>query len=540
VIVKKISKKRVTSNKCAMVRESKRFNDDSGGGMKTVEERERIRRAYYIEGKSMRQIAVELRHSYWTVRSALADAEVRPYTLRVAKRAPVLGPYKDQVNALVVESEQQPRKQRYTSHKIYELLRQAGYAGSESSVRHYVSQRRKGRKRPAIYLPLSYEPGKDAQVDFGEALVILAGERVAVQLFVMRLCYSRKLFVMAFPSQRQEAFFWGHVQAFHYFGGVPQRLTYDNLKVAVRKILEGRNRQEQTAFTTLRSHYLFESRFCTPRPVGTRGHEKGGVESGVGYTQRNFLTPLLEVTNFGELNERLLVACQADDVRCVDRQPQPIGAMWATERPLLRTLPPDFVCCTSQEVTLNPYGQVVFETNRYSVPVQLAQKHLVLKAYPFQIEIVSAGQVIARHERCYGRQQDVLEPLHYLPLLVERPGAFEHAIPMRQWRAQWPPIYETLLSRLQQQWPEGRGVREFLTILQLHQSHAAQQVEQAIHQALAHHCAHAAGVQLCLTQAQASTPVAPILDLHSHPQLLGIGEQAVNLAQYDLLVRRSA
>ena len=301
--------------------------------MKTVEERERIRRAYYIEGKSMRQIAGELRHSYWTIRKALTAATVPPYTLRVAKPAPVFGVYKAQVDALLAESEQQPRKQRYTSHKIYELIRHAGYAGSESNVRRYVSQQRQAVKRPTIYLPLSFEPGQDAQVDWGEAMVILAGQAVEVQVFVMRLCYSRKLFVMAFPTQRQEAFFWGHVAAFQHFGGVPHRLTYDNLKTAVHRILNGRNRQEQQAFVVFRSHYLFESRFCTPG----EGHEKGGVESGVGYTRRNFLTPLLQVATFDELNERLLVACQADEVRCVDRQTQSIGTMWAAERPSSRT-----------------------------------------------------------------------------------------------------------------------------------------------------------------------------------------------------------
>jgi len=503
--------------------------------MKTVEERERIRRAYYIEGKSMRQIAVELRHSYWTIRAAVTEASVQRYTLRVAKPAPVLGQYKAQVDALLAASEQQPRKQRYTGHKIYELIRQAGYAGSESNLRRYVSLRRQALKRPAIYLPLTFEPGKDAQVDWGEALVLLAGERVAVQLFVMRLCYARKLFVMAFPTQRQEAFFTGHVAAFHHFGGVPQRLIYDNLKVAVLKILEGRNRQEQEAFKTFRSHYLFESRFCTPG----EGHEKGGVENSVGYVQRNFMTPLLDVATFTELNERLLTACQADDGRCVDRQPQPIGTMWAAERALLRPLPDDFVCCTSHEVTLNPYGQVVFETNRYSVPAQLAQKQLVLKAYPFQIEIVSAGRVIAQHVRTYARCQDVLDPLHYLPLLAQRPGAFEHATPLRQWRAQWPPIYETLLAHLQQQWPEGRGLREFITILQLHQTHPANLVEKAITQALAHQCAHADGVLLCLNQLLAPAIPPTALDLQTHPHLLGIGEQTVNLAQYDVLLGRA-
>jgi len=93
--------------------------------MLTVERRERIRRAYYIEGKHMRQIGAELRHSYWTIRAALDSAAVRSYQLTVAKPAPVLGEYKGQIEALLPESERQPRKQRYTSHKIYQLLQLA-------------------------------------------------------------------------------------------------------------------------------------------------------------------------------------------------------------------------------------------------------------------------------------------------------------------------------------------------------------------------------------------------------------------------------
>ena len=190
-------------------------------------------------------------------------------------------------------------------------------------------------------------------------------------------------------------------------------------------------------------------------------------------------------------------------------------------------------------MTLNPYGQVVFETNRYSVPVELAQKQLVLKAYPFHLEILTQARLIARHVRCYGRNQDILEPLHYLPLLTTRPGAFEHATPVRQWRATWPAVYETLFAQLQQQMPDGRGVREFITILQLHQVHPADLVEKAITQALAHQCAHAAGVQLCLHQQLYPAVVSTVLDLQAQPHLLGIGEQMVNLAQYDVLLGRA-
>jgi transposase len=507
--------------------------------MISVERRERIRRAYYVEGKSMRQIGQEMRHSYWTIRDAIESAEPRQYTLRGPKPAPVLGPFQERIDELLLESEQMPRKQRYTGHKIYELLKAAGYAGSESNLRRYIGVRRREMKRPPVYLPLSFEPGVDGQVDWGEATVNLQGERVQVELFVMRLCYSRKIFVMAFPSQRQEAFFSGHVAAFHHFGGVPQRLSYDNLKTAVKRILAGKSRQEQSAFIAFRSHYLFESRYCTPN----QGHEKGGVEHGVGYVRRNFLTPIPEVESFAELNGALLAACQADDNRRVARQPATIGEMWATERRHLRAQADDFPCCRSHEVTLNPYGQVVFETNRYSVPVEAAHKHLTLKAYPFHIESLDRHQLLARHGRCYAREQDVLEPLHYLPLLVERPGAFEHATPLRIWRRQWPPVYEELLRHLRQTTPgnspeqvERHAVRTFIQILMLQREHAATLVEQAVRDALAAGIAHREGVHYCLHRLLDATPQLAPLDLSDQPHLATIGVQPVSLAHYNQLL----
>ena len=210
---------------------------------------------------------------------------------------------------------------------VYRLL--------DYGLRRYIGERRRELKRPPVYLPPSFEPGADAQVDWGEAVVRLQGERVEVELFVMRLCYSRKLFVCAFPGEKQEAFFEGHKLAFHHFGGIPHRLSYDNLKTAVKRILEGRNREEQDKFTAFRSHYLFESRFCTPG----QGHEKGGVEHGVGFGRRNFLVPIPQVASFAELNALLLTECLNDDQRRVDGQPVTIGEAWEAERVALRALP---------------------------------------------------------------------------------------------------------------------------------------------------------------------------------------------------------
>ena len=499
--------------------------------MLTVHHYEQIRQAYYVDQKSIRQIGREYGYGYWTVRKALGESEPKPYQLSKAKDAPVLGPYKEQIEALLLENERLPRKQRYTSGKIYRALRQAGYPGAESTVRYYVSQRRKARRRPAVYLPLAYDPGGDAQVDWGEATVMLHGEAVVVQLFIMRLCYSRKLFVMAFPTQRQEAFLLGHVLAFAHFGGVPQRLTYDNLKTAVQQILEGRNRLEQTDFVRLRSHYLFASRFCTP----AQGHEKGGVESAVGYSRRNFLTPPPVVADFDELNALLLAACNEDDQRRVNRTDQTIGACWQAERPHLRPLPAHpFACCARREVTLNGYSQVTFETNRYSVPVDKARKHLTLRAYPFTIELLADNQVIATHERCYGREQDILDPLHYLPLVAERPGAFEHAQPLREWRQHWPPAYETLLTTLRQQHAsESAAIRAFVQILALHERYTPTLMATAVEQALREQLTTLAGVRFCLDRLLDPTPMVTPLDLATRPALVAIGQQAVASARYN-------
>jgi hypothetical protein len=185
-------------------------------------------------------------------------------------------------------------------------------------------------------------------------------------------------------------------------------------------------------------------------------------------------------------------------------------------------------------VTLNGYGQVSFETNRYSVPAHKARKQLTLRAYPFQIEVLADHEIIATHPRCYSRKEDILNPLHYLPLLEQRPGAFEHAQPLRQWRAAWPPSYETLLHSLRKQTStESQAIRSFIQILQLHQQHDADLIEVAIEQALKEGIAHLAGVRFCLNRLLDPTPAVVSLDLSTQPDLARIGQQPLSLSHYD-------
>jgi len=503
--------------------------------MITLEQYEQIRRMHYLEEKSGREIARLLGISRQTVAKALQREQAPEYTLRKPREAPRLGPYQEQLDKLLEENGRLPKKQRYTGHKLFELLQTQGYTGSESSVQMYAVRWRKAHKRPATFLPLEFEPGQDAQVDWGEAQVILDGVQQKVYVFVMHLSYSRRTFVMAFPASKQEAFFYGHVRAFEHFGGVPHRLSYDNLSSAVKPLIEGRVREEQRAFVAFRSHYLFASHFCTP----AQGHEKGGVEGSVGFSRRNFLVPMPRVASFEELNRHLLAACRRDDVRVVHRQSVSIGQAWQEEQPYLRPLPSrPFECCVTRQVHLNGYSQVTYETNRYWVPTEQARQELTLKASPFEVQVLFEGTLLARHARCYAREQDVFDPLHYLWLLEQRPGAFEYARPLRQWRPDWPESYPRLLHKLRETWPEGRGVKEFVRILRLHESAPAELVEQAIEQALSYGCPHLDGVKLCLEQLQVPTPPKSLLDLSNQPHLAEVGTQAVDLTCYEQLIER--
>ena len=502
--------------------------------MKKVEDYEKIRKAYYVEGLSIREIGRRYHHSRRFVRKAINKPEPGEYQLTQPRPAKVLGPFKSRIQELIEESNTKlPRKQRYTGGKIYELICEEGYRGSEGTVHNYVSQQRRELKSGKAYLPLEYDPGRDAQVDWGEAVVILRGKRTKVQFLAMRLNYSRVRFVMAFPFQKQEAFLEGHIKGFHFFGGVPYRITYDNLRTAVYRILEGHKRQEQQAFKTFRSYYLFESYYCNP----AQGHEKGGVENDVGYIQRNFFSPLPEVDSYEELNQVLLEQCKQNVHRHIRGKTNSVAELWKAELPCLLPLPAvDYQACKSLPVKANPYSQVSFDNNRYSVPVKYSNRQLMLRAFAFRIEVLFIDKVIAEHPRCFEKEKDILDPLHYLDLLEQRPGAFDYAKPLRQWRKQWPPIYDQLLENLRHDKPGSEGIREFIAVLRLHQDYPTDMIKHAIQTALEAGMPHLHGIQYHIRkQLEAQYSTAP-LDMRPFPELVGIGKQPVDLNVYDQLL----
>jgi hypothetical protein len=183
---------------------------------------------------------------------------------------------------------------------------------------------------------------------------------------------------------------------------------------------------------------------------------------------------------------------------------------------------------------------VIYETNRYSVPVNRARRDVIVKAYPFHMEILDGTTLLARHPRSYEREQDLFEPLHYLPLLEQRPGAFDYARPLKKWQAGWPASYHQMLRILRERWPEGgRGVQEFVRVLRLHEEYPAELLAQAIEQALAFGCPHLDGVLHCLHQLSSREEASISLELGARSHLQAVGNQPIDLRQYEQLLRSS-
>jgi transposase len=474
---------------------------------------EYIRKLFLVKRWSVRQIARRLGLSRNTVAKYLSASDPTPrYRRAIPRPRPVLGAFEGVIRLWLDEDKQRPRKQRHTAHRIYERLRdEYFFPGAESTIRKYV--RSVKAPVPEAFLPLEYELGSEAQCDFGEADAVLAGVQVTVHLFCMRLMAGTRSFVAAFPHEKSEAFYEGHAQAFEFFGGVPRRIRYDNPKVAVKKILGPRERTEQAGFVALRSHYLFESLYCLPGRKGA--HEKGGVENLVGYCRRNYLVPLPEVKDFGELGALLKERCLAEGSRPLPGKQGTRADRWEQERLHLLPLPADpFSCCRTEPAAVNRLQLVAFDRSRYSVPTSFVGKTVTVHAYVDRIAIAFGGERIAEHDRLYEAGGESFKAEHYLDQLDQKPSAVINARVFRNLPEPYQLFRKRCLDRVPPQ------PREFVEVLKLLREFPPDVVEQAVAEAAKSGVYRADAVaQICrrLTQPRSPAPLVHAINVPMPP-----------------------
>lgn len=452
-----------------------------------------IRRDARVEELSVRELARRHGVHRRMVRAALESAEPPPRKVQV-RVAPRLAPFKEVIDQMLRVDLDAPKKQRHTATRILARLAEEHGATelSYSTVRDYARVRRveieveAGRRRADSFIPQEHAPGAEAEVDFGEVWVVLAGVKTKCHMFVFRLSNSGKAVHRIYSTQSQEAFLQGHIDAFDIIGGIPTRhIRYDNLTSAVTKVLFGRRRDENDRWVLFRSHYGFDAFYCEPGIGGA--HEKGGVEGEVGRFRRNRLSPMPEVVTLAQLNEKLIAWDEADDARRIDTRLRSVGEDFATERPLLAPLPSErFDPGLPLTPRVDRSSLITVRMARYSVPSRLIGRQVRVSLEAANVVVFDGRLEVARHARVVARGGESVDLDHYLDVLKKKPGALSGSTALAAARAAG-----TFTSAHEAFWAAARKVdgdsiatRQLIDVLLLHRSMAAADIEAGIRSAL--------------------------------------------------------
>jgi transposase len=444
--------------------------------MKLVELYEKVRRAVLVGGMSRRDAAAMFNIHRNTVSKILTFPEPPGYRRRAIRTSAKVGPFSAVIDAILTDDAKVHSKQRHTTKRIFERLRvEHGYTGGLTVLSDYVrSQRLRSRE---VFVPLSHKPGH-AQADFGEADAIIAGKRVRFHYFCMDLPHSDACFVKAYPAEVAEAFCDGHVAEFAFFGGVPLSILYDNTKLAVAQILGDGQRTRSRMFSGLQSHYLFADRFGRPG----KGNDKGKVEGLVGYSRRNFMVPVPVAESFEALNAMLLDKCMKRRQAVLRGKGASIEERMKADAALFMALPDHaFDPCHIQPGRASSLSLVRYKTNDYSVPTAFAHREVIVKAYVTHVDVHCGGEHIARHPRCWSREDFVYDPLHYLALIEQKAGSLDQAAPLDKWLLS-PPVHR--MRALMEARGGKNGRREFIQVLRLCETFDQSLVESAVAHAL--------------------------------------------------------
>lgn len=433
-------------------------------------------RLAHRDGMSSRALARYFGISRESVKKMLSFSVPPGYRRTAPIKRPKLDGFTEIIDQWLVDDVGQHRKQRHTAKRVFDRLREEhGFVGGYTIVKDFVREQK--RRRREMFIPLHHEPGH-AQADFGEALVVIDGIEQKAHFFAFDLPHSDASYIRAYPAATTEAWVDGHVHAFSFFGRVPLSVLYDNDRCLVSRILPDGTRKRTRLFSGLLSHYLIGDRYGRPG----RGNDKGSVEGLVGWARRNFMVPLPRFASWDDFNAWLEEQCRKRQAETLRGHDETIGQRLQRDLQAMAELPPaPFEACEQATGQVSSQSLVRYQTNDYSVPVAYGYRDAWVRGYVDQVVIGCGGEIIARHPRCYAREDIVFDPVHYLPLIEQKIGALDQAAPLAKWEL--PPEFQTL-RRLMEARMIKAGRREYVQVLRLLESFELADLHVAVKNAL--------------------------------------------------------
>lgn len=437
-----------------------------------------------VAGNSIRKAARVFQRSRNTIARILESGMERLQTGYVRRRQPqvLLDEHRKFIDGVLLGREGGVviGKQKHNGISITNMLRtRYDYQGSVSQVRRYIKQQRSelGILCGDVTMDRIKEASGLCEADWTEVKIFLNGALITVWLLVARFRYSGAHYVRAYRAQDTECLLDGLQRAFEWFGGVPTVVQLDNMTVAVSKVMKGRTREESKAYKAFRAHHGFRSQYIMPGSPD----ENGTVEATMGPAAR-WLVPIPSVTRMADLNGHLTECCNRYLRHQIRDRSGLVGENFELEKNLLIPLPSHrYDTGRGERSMVNEQSRFMYRGVWYSVPVAYRKHEVLAQGYAEEVAVRSGGREIARHPRGFWKGEMVLDPLHYLPVLRNKPHALDHAEAFHRWSL--PLVYERFRKELEHR--SGDGLLEYIKVISLLGSFSKSDLTAALRRAAA-------------------------------------------------------
>jgi transposase len=498
-----------------------------------MDEFNKIRKAYFIDNKTINEISLEFKRSWATIRRIINTSRDE-FSLEKKQVRSSKVSTQEVMDAIIDKIQEEDRlrvkkKQRATAKKLYEELTERGiYHGSQRRMQELVHEVRTklALTRPKSFLPLEFSLGSTAQVDHGEIECIIAGERSIYFLFVMSVPGASLHYCQLFATKAQEA--WGefHERAFQFFEGIFPRLVYDNDTVLIKNI-KGEKRLMTDFALHLVEHYRFESTFCNP----AAGNEKGSVENAVGYCRRNYLSGCPKFEDKQQANAYLEDQCRDTIANGVHYKLEiPLQNLKQDLATKLQPLLPRKEWRRWLRRQVNSYQLVEIDGHCYSMPEKYVLKYVRVGIGAELMDLFCEEELIAKHNRQFMLGRDSLFLDHYLDQLCRKPGALWDCKAIRE--VSEDKLLLALWEKLMTQLPklaEDNHVRlrsaqsDFIEVLMLRKRYTDEEWREGIQKALLCGSSSAASIE-CIIRGVLSPEV-----LYNQTQAMGIEHKLMHI-----------
>ena len=329
--------------------------------------------------------------------------------------------YNDEIDALlnrILEDEEEKKKrlgaankQMLTQTQICQLIKDAGYSISETTIRTKIREKRDQHRE--CFIRQQYEYGKRFEYDFGEVKLIINGKLTKGFLAVLTAPASGFRWAYLYHNSKMDVFLDSQVRFFEMLGGCFEEGVYDNMRNVVSKFIGRNGKQLNKKLIQLAAYYGFRINVTNC----FSGNEKGNVEEAVKYIRNKVFATRYEFDSFAKACDYLEEKLKQLNKDCLIEE----------EKKKLTFYRPKYETADIASLHVSKYSFIQIDTNFYSVPDHLVDRYVTVKIYPNDIDVYYKNELIASHKREKSKKETYIDIRHYLSTFLKKPGALRNS-----------------------------------------------------------------------------------------------------------------